>query len=132
MPAPPAAFVNALQKRNVAPLSVGRVIVATRVPHETAVLETIRKLGLESQIIFNKGAVMILPPGVNKKTGLAAALDELGLTFGDAVGIGDAENDLAFLGECGCRRRSPTPCRRWPRTSGSLANTAWLSPNWWR
>ena len=31
----------------VAPLSVGRVIVATRSPHETLVLQTIRDLGLE-------------------------------------------------------------------------------------
>ena len=38
-------------------------------------LEAIRDLGLELQVIFNKGAVMVLPPGVNKATGLAAALD---------------------------------------------------------
>ena len=47
---------------------------------ETVVLETIRELGLELQITFNKGAVMVLPPGVNKATGLAAALAELGLS----------------------------------------------------
>jgi hypothetical protein len=29
------------------------------------VLETIRELGLELQVIFNKGAVMVLPAGVN-------------------------------------------------------------------
>jgi HAD superfamily hydrolase (TIGR01484 family) len=96
----PEKLVEALRRRGVLPLSVGRSIVATRVPHETVVLETIRNLGLESQIIFNKGAVMVLPPGVNKKTGLAAALERLGMSFEDAVGVGDAENDLAFLGEC--------------------------------
>ena len=69
---------------------------------EIVVLETIRELGLELQITFNKGAVMILPPGVNKATGLAAALAELGLSRHNVVGVGDAENDHAFLSVCGC------------------------------
>jgi HAD superfamily hydrolase (TIGR01484 family) len=99
---PPQAFVDALRKRNVAPLSVGRSIVATWHPHETTVLEVIRELGLELQVIFNKGAVMVLPSGVNKGTGLVAALDELGLSPHNAIGIGDAENDHAFLSVCEC------------------------------
>ena len=51
------------------------MIVSTRVPHESAVLEAIRQFGLDLQVIFNKGAVMILPAGHNKASGLAAALD---------------------------------------------------------
>lgn len=98
---PPAAFVEALRKRGVNP-SLGRVIVATWEPHETTVLETIRDLGLELQVIFNKGAVMVLPAGVNKATGLACALEALGLSPHEAVGIGDAENDHAFLRLCEC------------------------------
>jgi hydroxymethylpyrimidine pyrophosphatase-like HAD family hydrolase len=100
--APPAPFVNALQARGVAPLSVGRSIVATWEPHEAIVLETIRELGLELQVIFNKGAVMVLPAGVNKGTGLSAALDELGVSPHNVVGIGDAENDHGFLRLCEC------------------------------
>lgn len=95
-------FVQLLRQRGVGPISVGRVIVATWTPHETVVLETIRDLGLELQVIFNKGAVMILPSGVNKKTGLDAALLEMGLSPHNTVGIGDAENDHAFLGACEC------------------------------
>lgn len=98
--APPERFAQSLRARGVGPLSVGRVIVATWTPHETAVLETIRELGLELQVIFNKGAVMVLPSGVNKATGLAAALEELGLSPHNAVGVGDAENDHAFLHLC--------------------------------
>ena len=90
-----------LRLRGVTPISVGRTIVATIQPHDMAVLEAIKELGLELQIIFNKGAVMVLPSGVNKATGLAAALDELGSFAGDTVGIGDAENDHAFLEMCG-------------------------------
>jgi HAD superfamily hydrolase (TIGR01484 family) len=99
---PPGEFVTELKRRGVHPISVGDVIIATWQPHETTVLETIRDFGLEMQVIFNKGAVMVLPSGVNKATGLTAALTELGLSHHNAVGIGDAENDHAFLALCEC------------------------------
>src|SRR5262245_50611661 len=98
--APPPRFLEILLDRGVGPISSGRVIVATWEPHETVALELIRELGLELQVIFNKGAVMILPAGVNKATGLKAALKELGLSPHNAVGVGDAENDHAFLRSC--------------------------------
>jgi hypothetical protein len=66
------------------------------------VLEIIRELGLELQIIFNKGAVMVLPSGMNKAEGMKAALVELGLSPHNVVGVGDAQNDHAFLEACGC------------------------------
>jgi len=44
---------------------------------------------------------MILPRGVDKASGLAAVLEELALSPRDVVGIGDAENDQAFLAMCG-------------------------------
>jgi len=94
---PPKNFVEALQARHIDPLSVGKVIVATWEPHEAEVLNVIRELGLDLQVIFNKGAVMILPAGVNKASGLGAALSRMGLSVHNTVAIGDAENDLAFL-----------------------------------
>jgi hydroxymethylpyrimidine pyrophosphatase-like HAD family hydrolase len=100
--APPESFIKALDTLSVHPISTGRVIVATWEPHEKAVLEAIRELGLELQVIFNKGAVMVLPAGINKATGLNYALKELGLSPHNAVGIGDAENDHAFLDVCEC------------------------------
>ena len=99
---PPVEFIAALRRREVTPLSVGRSIVATWQPNETKVLEAIQELGLEWQIIFNKGAVMCLPPGVNKASGLAAALELLELSALNVVAVGDAENDHAFLTACGC------------------------------
>jgi hydroxymethylpyrimidine pyrophosphatase-like HAD family hydrolase len=99
---PPQVLVEALRARGVSPLSTGNVIISTWEPNETVVLEVIREHGLEHQVIFNKGAVMVLPPGVNKATGLAAALDDLRLSLHNVVGIGDAENDQAFLRLCGC------------------------------
>jgi hypothetical protein len=99
---PPIQFIEALRDRQVSPLSVGEVIVATWHPHETTVLKTIRDLGLELQVIFNKGAVMVLPSGINKATGLMAALTEMKFSPHNVVGVGDAENDHAFLHLCEC------------------------------
>ncbi|MET3519075.1 HAD-IIB family hydrolase [Mesorhizobium abyssinicae] len=101
-PSPSADLVAGLKKRGVKPLSVGRSIVATWEPHQATVLDVIKELGLELEIIFNKGAVMILPSGINKATGLAAALGDLRLSPRNTVGVGDAENDHAFLQACGC------------------------------
>jgi HAD superfamily hydrolase (TIGR01484 family) len=99
---PPDSFVAALRARGVERISVGRVIIATWEPWETVVLQTIKDHGLELQVIFNKGAVMILPASVNKASGLAAALGKMGLSPHNAVGIGDAENDHALLALCEC------------------------------
>lgn len=97
---PPVALVDAIRQKGVDRLSVGRGIIATVEPHQVAVLEAIRELGLEWQVIFNKGSVMVLPSGVNKATGLSAVLEELNLSPHNVVGAGDAENDHAFLNLC--------------------------------
>ena len=95
--APPPELAKRLLERGVTPLSVGNVVVATFEPFEKTALDVIKELGLELEIIFNKGAVMILPTGCNKATGLKAALKSLGLSPDEAVAIGDAENDHALL-----------------------------------
>ncbi len=93
-------LADMLLSRGVNPVSVGQCVVATWSPFESVVLEAIRDLGLELQIIFNKGAVMVLPAGVNKAFGLEHALKEMKLSRHDTVGVGDAENDHAFLQLC--------------------------------
>jgi hydroxymethylpyrimidine pyrophosphatase-like HAD family hydrolase len=100
---PPQAFIDALERRGVAPFSRGLVIVDSREPEDTKILAVIRDLGLELQVIYNKGAVMVLPSGVNKATGLLAALSEICISHHNTVTMGDAENDHALLkaGECG-------------------------------
>ena len=101
-PPPPAHFVEMLRRRGVKPIWVGQVVVATVEPNEAAVTDVIRELGLDLQVILNKGSVMVLPASVDKATGLRAALAELALSPQSVVGIGDAENDQAFLAMCGC------------------------------
>lgn len=98
--APSDGFLAGLERRRV-PYSTGRVVVSTVVPHEKAVLDVIRDLGLELQIVFNRESVMILPSGVSKESGLAVALRRLGISRHNTVGVGDGENDHAFLSRTG-------------------------------
>lgn len=99
---PPEEFIAGLRERCVSPLSVGRVIVATWEPFHTTARDLIRTLDLELQVVFNKGAVMVLPFGVDKAAGLKSALAEIGLSVHQSVGIGDAENDEIMLSACRC------------------------------
>ncbi|HEY5704139.1 MAG TPA: HAD family hydrolase [Terrimicrobiaceae bacterium] len=97
---PPESFIAELSRRGVTP-AVGISIVATHEPFQNTVLEVIKDLGLELQVIFNKGAVMVLPSGINKASGLRAALEVFGLSPAEVIAVGDAENDHAFLEMCG-------------------------------
>ncbi|TYB68457.1 HAD hydrolase family protein [Nonomuraea sp. PA05] len=108
---PPPGLAERLRAEGVSPLGVGQVLIATREPHDVHVLRAIRELGLELQVIYNKGAVMVLPPGVNKATGLCAALDRLSLSRHSVVAVGDGENDHAFLtaAECGAAVANALP-----------------------
>lgn len=99
---PPAHFIERLTSLGVNPIDVGRVIVSTWLPHHTTVLRAIQETGLELLVMFNKAAVMVLPTGINKATGLDYALRKLGLSFHEVVGIGDGENDHSFLERCEC------------------------------
>jgi hydroxymethylpyrimidine pyrophosphatase-like HAD family hydrolase len=97
---PPPALVERLTRERI-PISVGHSILATAAAHEPAVSGAIRDLALEWHVIFNKGSVMALPASITKATGLAFALAALGITPARTVGVGDAENDEAFLRACG-------------------------------
>jgi HAD superfamily hydrolase (TIGR01484 family) len=101
-PAPPSTFIRRLIEQNVHPISIGHSVLATWHPHETTVLQIIQELGLELHIVFNKGAVMVLPTNVSKASGVQAALKELDISPLNVVAVGDAENDQSFLHLCGC------------------------------
>lgn len=98
----PRHFVEELKRRGVPRISTGEAVVATWRPYENTVVEVMRELGLEHQIAFNKDAVMVLPAGVDKASGLDSALEEMKLSWKSVAGIGDAENDIAFLSRCAC------------------------------
>src|SRR6476661_694650 len=63
-PPPSREFIAALRVRGVKPLQVGRSLVATVHPYEDVVFEVLREQALDLQVIFNKGSVMVLPPGI--------------------------------------------------------------------
>lgn len=100
---PPAVFVDALRRRAVEPLSLGHVVVATVEPNDAIIEQVIRELGLDLQVILNKGSVMVLPHAMDKATGLAEVLHTLSLSPQNVVAVGDAENDQTFLALCGRR-----------------------------
>jgi hydroxymethylpyrimidine pyrophosphatase-like HAD family hydrolase len=95
----PASFIGALRNAGI-PFDVGSCIVATCVPHDAVVLEVIRDLGLVLKVVYNNGSVLVLPSGVNKATGLMAALAGLCISPHNTVAVGDAENDHALLSSC--------------------------------
>ena len=100
---PSRKFVDALRKLDVLPLSLGRSIVATKEYNGHVVLAVIEKLGLDLQMIYNKDSVMVLPTGVDKGSGLQAALADLGLRAENTVGVGDGENDGALFSQSALR-----------------------------
>ena len=80
-------------------LWAGRTVVASKIQH----LDRIRAgiAGFDVEISLNRESVMLLPKGVDKASGLAAACERLGTSTERTVGFGDAENDLTFLEACG-------------------------------
>jgi len=98
---PEPALVEELRRRGVL-FDLGSSIIATTEAYADAALAAIRDTGVERTLVFNKGALMLLPGGVTKGTGLDAALTVLALSAHNMVGIGDAENDHAFLAMSEC------------------------------
>jgi hydroxymethylpyrimidine pyrophosphatase-like HAD family hydrolase len=98
---PEPALVEALGRRGV-PIALGSSIIATDAPYAEPALAAIQEAGVERTLVFNKGSLMLLPGGVTKATGLDAALEALGLSPRNTIGIGDAENDHAFVAYCEC------------------------------
>ncbi len=97
---PPPEFLGALRARGV-PFQAGAVIVGTWDRHVIEVMELIRRFGIDAQLIFNRGAMMVLPSGINKAVGVRRALEELGRSPRNLIAFGDAENDLPLFAIAG-------------------------------
>jgi hydroxymethylpyrimidine pyrophosphatase-like HAD family hydrolase len=95
--APPETLIHELRRLQVMPLAVGSAIISTDSAYRELVEEAIRKLRLECDLLQNDRALSVLPTGVNKATGVAAVLEELGISEHNLAAIGDAENDLALF-----------------------------------
>lgn len=98
-PAVESELDEALAGRGV-PYRRGHVLLATHAGFEDRIQDEIHRLGLECRLVYNRGELMILPPGVSKGFGLSRALEELGVSYHNAIAVGDAENDHSLLGSC--------------------------------
>lgn len=92
----PEDLAAALEARGVA-VRRGQVLLACDGSDDAVVLSEVRRLGLECQLVRNRGALMVLPAGVSKGTGLVAGLSDLGISPHSVAAIGDAENDHSLL-----------------------------------
>jgi hydroxymethylpyrimidine pyrophosphatase-like HAD family hydrolase len=99
-PPPPPRLIAALD-RHAIPFQVGRVIVATGHSYEAPVRRLMAEAGVELDLVRNRAALMLLPRGVSKGSGVRQALQRLGLSFHDVLAVGDAENDLELFAACG-------------------------------
>jgi hydroxymethylpyrimidine pyrophosphatase-like HAD family hydrolase len=97
--APSPQFVDALQRRGIE-IVVGDSVIETDAGRATSVLDVIRALEQPQMLAFNRGRLMVLPPGVAKSIGLARVLATLRLSIHNTIGIGDAENDHDLLDAC--------------------------------
>ncbi len=97
----PDNFASVCRAHGVHDMHVGQVIAATWDTYRHGVLSAIDALSLDLRLSYNKGSLMILPPGVDKASGLAAALKQIGARPAETVAMGDAENDIPLLDMCG-------------------------------
>jgi hydroxymethylpyrimidine pyrophosphatase-like HAD family hydrolase len=99
-PAVPPRLLAELDRRGIY-YQVGRVIVGTARADEGAVREALGSAGVTRDLIYNRAALMLLPAGVSKGSGVQQVLRFLGLSPHDVLAIGDAENDLPLFDACG-------------------------------
>jgi hypothetical protein len=66
---PNQQLIDLLNQRKVK-FDAGQCIIATWEPNHKPVLNAIKELGLDLQVIFHKGVVMVLPSSLNKASGL--------------------------------------------------------------
>jgi hydroxymethylpyrimidine pyrophosphatase-like HAD family hydrolase len=99
--APPARLVQALRKAGVEPLKIGRATIETKASQQTAVQRVLGGHKTGWVVARNRDELMIVPKGVTKATGLAAALKDAHLSPRQVVAVGDGENDVPLLEYCG-------------------------------
>ncbi len=99
-PPPPPRLLAELDRRGI-PFQVGRVIVGTGRADEEAVRAALAAVGTSHELVYNRAALMLLPPGISKGAGVRQVIRDLGLSFHDVLALGDAENDIDLFEVCG-------------------------------
>lgn len=122
-PAVPARLLAELDRRGTY-YQAGRVIVGTARADEMAVREALSTAGVSRDLITNRAALMLLPSGLSKGSGVEQVLRFLELSPHDVLARGDAENDLALFGAPGLGTLRRVCDRSGGRLSGAVA-PAW-------
>jgi hydroxymethylpyrimidine pyrophosphatase-like HAD family hydrolase len=80
------------------PLHFAEIMFATRIDYAPQISELLSKTGLDAKLVPNKDSLMILPPDVDKGTGVASTVQHFGSTRKLFLTcFGDGENDLALF-----------------------------------
>ncbi|CAN3127459.1 HAD-IIB family hydrolase [Mycobacterium sp. smrl_JER01] len=90
------ALDTELTRRRI-PFRRGAALIAADAQYAPDVIEAIGVLGLDCQIVRNRDALMVLPAGVTKGSGLHSLLSRLNRSLHNTIAIGDAENDLSMM-----------------------------------
>src|SRR3954451_8037362 len=98
----PHPLVRALAERGIEPVATGEVALTVTRDDAPVLGQVVETEGLDLTVVVDKDVAIALPTGVDKATGLAAALAELDLSFHNVAGIGDAGTDASFLRRCEC------------------------------
>jgi len=99
-PPPAPRLLAELDRRGIA-FQAGRVVIATMRSQEAEVRRAMTAAGIGLDLIYNRAALMLLPRGVSKGTGVRQVIREFGFSFHDVMALGDAENDLDLFDACG-------------------------------
>jgi HAD superfamily hydrolase (TIGR01484 family) len=91
-----ARLLKAIEDAGI-PFDRGLAIAATWTPHDQALWRILSAHGGSTSVEYNKGAVMVLPPGATKGSGLERLLALCGLSPRNLAAFGDAENDLSMM-----------------------------------
>lgn len=89
-------LLKAIEEAGI-PFERGLAIAATWSPHDQPLWSVLSSQGSSTSIEYNKGAIMVLPPGATKGAGLERLLTLCGLSPRNLAAFGDAENDLSLL-----------------------------------
>lgn len=97
----PSRLVAEFERTGVTPLVIGRVLCSTAWSQQAKLSAAIAKVGADRQVVRNRNSAMVLPAGISKRTGLEAALRDLGESASATIAVGDGENDVALFAVAG-------------------------------
>jgi hydroxymethylpyrimidine pyrophosphatase-like HAD family hydrolase len=76
----------------------GEIIAAGPVENTTRISETLTREGIQANIVPNRDSVMVVPPGVDKGSGVLSAISHYGNRREiELTCFGDGENDLSLF-----------------------------------